>query len=106
MEHIAQYDPSRLPIPMLVPTEVTLNEAFTSFISAANTLEQSYHDLQDEVSRLRLELQESHSDLARSLRENERMRSYLSGIVESLPCGVIVLDETGQLKLRNQEAGK
>jgi two-component system sensor histidine kinase FlrB len=83
-----------------------LSEAFSSFVSAANVLERSYRDLQDELARLRLELQESHCDLDRSLRENERMGHWLSGIVESLPCGVIVLDETGQTKLRNHEAVK
>ncbi|HZU31589.1 MAG TPA: ATP-binding protein [Candidatus Angelobacter sp.] len=83
-----------------------LSEAFSSFVSAANVLERSYRDLQDELARLRLELQESHCDLDRSLRENERMGHWLSGIVESLPCGVIVLDENGQARLRNHEAVK
>ena len=83
-----------------------LSEAFSTFVDAANVLEQSYRDLQDELSRLRLELQESNCDLERSLRENERMGHWLSGIVESLPCGVIVLDEAGQPKLRNHEANR
>src|SRR5215471_6844766 len=102
----AQYESNLIPIPMLQTAEGTLSEAFSSFVSAANVLERSYRDLQDELSRLRLELQESHCDLDRSLRENERMSNWLSGIVESLPCGVIVLDEAGNPKLRNHEAIK
>src|SRR5713226_5060871 len=106
MHTIVQYESNPVSIPLLQPQEATLSEAFSSFVSAANILERSYGDLQEEVSRLRLELQESHCDLERSLRENEHMRNWLSGIVESLPCGVIVLDETGRPKLRNHEAIK
>ena len=106
MHTIAQYESSPIPIPLLQPSEATLSEAFSTFVTAANVLEQSYRDLQEELARLRLELQESHCDLDRSLRENERMGHWLSGIVESLPCGVIVLDENGQPKLRNHEAVK
>jgi two-component system sensor histidine kinase FlrB len=106
MHTIAQFESNLVPMPLLQPAEATLSEAFSTFVTAANVLERSYRDLQDELSRLRLELQESHCDLDRSLRENERMGSWLSGIVESLPCGVIVLDETGQPKLQNHEAVK
>jgi signal transduction histidine kinase len=106
MHTIAQFESTLVPMPVLHPAEVTLSEAFSSFITAANALEQSYSDLQEEVARVRLELQESNCDLERSLRENERMSAWLSGIVESLPCGVIVLDAAGTPKLRNQEAIK
>src|ERR1700742_618961 len=106
MHTIAQFEANPIPVPLLEPAEATLSEAFSTFVSAANVLERSYRDLQEELARLRLELQESHCDLDRSLRENERMGHWLSGIVESLPCGVIVLDEAGQPKLRNHEALK
>src|SRR5579884_2746036 len=106
MHTIAQFESNLVPMPPLQPAEAMLSEAFSSFVSAANVLERSYRDLQDELARLRLELQESHCDLDRSLRENERMGHWLSGIVESLPCGVIVLDENGQARLRNHEAVK
>jgi len=106
MNTVAQYESNLVPMPPFHGTEGTLSEAFSSFISAADVLERSYRDLQEEVGRLRLELQESHGELARSLRENEQMRMYLSGIVESLPCGVIVLDAVGRPKMTNQEANK
>lgn len=106
MHMIAQFESNLVPMPPLQPAEAMLSEAFSSFITAANVLERSYGDLQEELSRLRLELQESHGELDRSLRENERIGHWLSGIVESLPCGVIVLDEAGQPKLRNHEAVK
>lgn len=106
MHTIAQFESNLVPMPPLQPAEAMLSEAFSSFVTAANVLERSYGDLQGELARLRLELQESNGDLDRSLRENERMGQWLSGIVESLPCGVIVLDETGQPKFRNHEAVK
>jgi two-component system sensor histidine kinase FlrB len=106
MHTIAQFESNLVPLPSLQPTEATLSEAFSSFIGAADVLERSYRDLQEELARLRLELQESNCDLERSLLENERMSRWLSGIVESLPCGVVVLDETGQPRLQNQDAVK
>src|ERR1700743_27179 len=103
MHTIAQFESTPVPMPLLQPAEASLSEAFSTFVTAANVLERSYRDLQEELARLRLELQESHCDLDRSLRENERMGHWLSGIVESLPCGVIVLDEAGPPKLRHHE---
>jgi two-component system sensor histidine kinase FlrB len=106
MQTITPYESNLVPLPLLQGAEGTLSEGFSSFISAANVLERSYRSLQEEVGRLRLELQESHADLARSLREKEQMRTYLSCIVESLPCGVMVLDDTGRARMSNQEANK
>jgi len=106
MHTIAQFESNLVPLPLLPPAEASLTEAFSTFVSAADVLERSYRDLQEELARLRLELQESNCDLDRSLRENERIKHWLSGIVESLPCGVIVVDETGQPRLQNQEALK
>src|SRR5258708_8662694 len=101
MNTVAQYESNLVPMPPFHRTEGTLSEAFSSFISAADVLERSYRDLQEEVGRLRLELQESHGELARSLRENEQMRMYLSGIVDSLPSAVILLDPPPRPKMTN-----
>jgi two-component system sensor histidine kinase FlrB len=106
MHTIAQFESNLAPLPLHPPAEASLSQAFSTFVSAADVLERSYRDLQEELARLRLELQESNCDLDRSLRENERMKHWLSGIVESLPCGVIVVDENGQTRLQNQEALK
>ena len=57
-----------------------------------------------EVSRLHLELQRTNSELERSLEENARMRSYLTRVVESLPCGVLVVNASGTLQIINPEA--
>jgi two-component system sensor histidine kinase FlrB len=77
---------------------------FSEFIAAASRLENSYRDLQEEVSQLGLELSERNAALNTSLAENERMRLALQQIVDSMPCGVLVLDCDGQILMINPES--
>ena len=74
-----------------------LADAFSEFISASSLLEASYRDLQREVSQLGFELAERNAALTRSLAENDRMRAALQQIIESMPCGVLVLDTAADL---------
>lgn len=85
--------------------EGPLADAFSSFIAAADRLERSHWELHDEVSQLRGELEERNRALASSVAENECMRLALRQVLDSLPCGVAVL-ETGrpQIVLLNPEA--
>jgi nitrogen fixation/metabolism regulation signal transduction histidine kinase len=82
----------------------SLTRAFLTFTQAAGSLEKSYAQLQAEVSRLSHELQRANSELDRSLEENARMRGYLSRVLESLPCGVLVLGADHQVRVVNPEA--
>lgn len=82
----------------------SLARAFQTFTHAADSLEKSYGQLQAEVLRLRFELERTNRDLATSLEENARMRRYLSHIIEELPCGVLVVDRHGGLRMVNPEA--
>ena len=77
---------------------------FSEFIAAASRLENSYRALQGEVSELGLELSERNAALNTSLAENERMRLALQQIVDSMPCGVLVLDHDGQISMINPES--
>ena len=77
---------------MQAKNAVLLASEFSEFISAASRLENSYRTLQEEVSVLGLELSERNAALNTSLAENERMRLALQQIVDSMPCGVLVLD--------------
>jgi two-component system sensor histidine kinase FlrB len=86
-----------------IPGE-SLAHAFTSFTEVAASLERSYAQLHAEVARLRHELEETNRDLARSLEENRRVRRHLDRILEGLPCGVVVLDVSGQISIMNPEA--
>src|SRR5262249_52760898 len=81
-----------------------LTRAFLTFTQAAGSLERSYTQLQAEVTRLHGELQKTNSELEHSLEENARMRAYLARVLESLPCGVLVLGEAGKVQVINPEA--
>ena len=82
----------------------SLELAFQSFTTAAGSLEKSYGQLHAEVERLRFELQRKNRDLAASLEENGEMRRYLSRVLESLPCGVIVAERRGEVRMTNPVA--
>src|ERR1700759_2323653 len=89
---------------MPVFAQENVARAFVTFTQAAGSLEKSYTQLQGEVSRLHAELQRTNSELERSLEENARMRSYLTRVLESLPCGVLVVNASGTLQIINPEA--
>jgi len=85
---------------------VLLAEAFSSFTEAAASLERSYGQLQKEVTRLRMELEETNRDLIRSLDENRLMHERLNRILEALPCGVVAIEADGRVILANPEANR
>ena len=80
-----------------------LADAFSEFISASSLLEASYRDLQREVTHLGVELAERNAALTRSLEENDRMRTALQHIIDSMPCGVLVSDDTESIVMINPE---
>jgi two-component system sensor histidine kinase FlrB len=80
-----------------------LADAFSEFISASSLLEASYRDLQREVRHLGTELAERNTALTRSLAENDRMRAALQQIIDSMPCGVLVLDTAETIVMINPE---
>lgn len=92
--------------PARPPSARKLAEAFRSFTCAAGTLEESYVRLQAEMSRLREELTRANHDLDSSIQENQRMRIYLAQILAGLPCGVLVLTPSGELKMSNRAASE
>jgi len=83
-----------------------LADAFSEFISASSRLEGSYRDLQEQLNELGLELAERNAALNTSLADNERMRLALQQIVDSMPCGVLVVDRDGEISMINPESGR
>ncbi|HVM94581.1 MAG TPA: ATP-binding protein [Terriglobales bacterium] len=83
-----------------------LARAFRSFTEAAGSLERTYGQLQGQVAHLRQELEVTNRNLNSSLEENRRMRERLRHILESLPCGVLVIEEGGAISALNPEAGR
>lgn len=86
------------------PDHLLLADAFSEFIAASARLEHSYQDLQAEVAHLNRELADRNAALSASLSENEDMRLALQQILDSMPCGVLVVDSEGEVTLANPEA--
>lgn len=82
----------------------SLAHAFRTFTQAAGSLEKSYAHLQGEVARLRSELEFADAELSRSAEENVRVRTFLTRILEGLPCGVVVTDSLRRPRMLNPEA--
>jgi two-component system sensor histidine kinase FlrB len=80
-----------------------LADAFSEFISASALLESSYRELQQRVAHLSVELADRNAALTRSLAENLRMRAALQQMIDSLPCGVLVLDASETIVMINPE---
>ena len=97
---------SASPIDSARSAQRALAAAFASFTQTAGALETTYAKLQAEVGRLRHELESKNRSLAQSLEENRRMRTYLAGIVEGLPCGVLVFDRQRKLRMINPAASR
>jgi transcriptional regulator with PAS, ATPase and Fis domain len=87
---------------VLLPPAV-LADAFADFSEAAASLERSYGELQVEVAQLRETLAERNRALHSSLAENAEIKQTLAVILDSLPCGVLVLDGSQNPTLINPE---
>jgi two-component system sensor histidine kinase FlrB len=87
----------------VIPSPQLLADAFSEFISASSVLEASYRDLQQEVAHLSLELSKRNAALTSSLAENDRMRAALQQMLDSMPCGVLVLNHEGRIVMINPE---
>jgi two-component system, sensor histidine kinase FlrB len=73
-----------------------LAREFRSFTEAAGSLERTYGQLHRQVAHLRHELEVTNRNLTVSVQENRRMRERLHGILEGLPCGVLVIEGNGE----------
>lgn len=95
----------RVPIVAPPAADGALAEVFDAFIATAGRMEISYGQLQTEVAQLRRELEERNAALESSLAETQSVRTSLHRILETLPCGVIVIDrKNNAINLINPEA--
>ena len=81
-----------------------LQQAFASFDEAAETLERAYRLLSQRVQELNVELEVSNRALRESLATNEKLKSHLHLILESLTTGVLVTDLDAQITTVNRTA--
>ncbi|MDX1778958.1 MAG: PAS domain S-box protein, partial [Thermodesulfobacteriota bacterium] len=80
------------------------NEALLRFDLSTVKLQDSYNQLREQVHSLTIELGKKHEQLERNLREKEKTEKHLSSIFESLPDGVVVVDDTGIITTFNRGA--
>ncbi len=99
--HVVQINTVR---PEMLYSAQTLADAFCEFTSASSKLEASYRELQHEVAALNRELACRNAALARSVAENDRMRLVLQQMLDSMPCGVVVLAGDNSIAMINPEA--
>jgi two-component system sensor histidine kinase FlrB len=107
--YVSHVDPNREPIAYTENNEhraetFVLADAFSDFISSSSRLESSYRELQEEVNGLGVELAVRNAALTNSRAENDRMRLALQQIVDSMPCGVLVVDRDGKVSMLNPES--
>jgi signal transduction histidine kinase len=85
---------------------LVLADAFSEFIASSCRLELSYRELQEEVNGLGAELAIRNAALASSRADTDRMRVALQQIVDSMPCGVLVVDKGGHVSMINPESAR
>jgi PAS domain S-box-containing protein len=83
-----------------------LLQAFEIFTQASSSLESAFGQLQERVRKLTEELEAKNLELELSLREKQEAQNYLRTILERLPCGVFVLDPSGNPTLCNPMASE
>ena len=81
----------------------SLAEAFGRFIHSSSRLEEVYRQLREQISVLTQELAQRNAELKASLAANEGMRVALQEIVDTMPCGVLVVRADGTVATVNPE---
>jgi two-component system sensor histidine kinase FlrB len=104
MQNVSHLDPINVSGHFDESEVLHLADAFSEFIAASSRLEASYGTLQLEVAYLSHELAERNAALQASLAENERVHRALQRIVESMPCGILVVEANGHVSMINPEA--
>ncbi len=81
-----------------------LEAAFHLFNRLSQQLTQSYGELEAQVAQLSTELAEARHERLKQLAEKERLASRLETLLDTLPAGVVVLDECGHVNQFNLNA--
>lgn len=78
-----------------------LEDAFTLFNQMSARLADSYGDLEARVTQLSKELARVHDERLRELAQKELLASRLEGLLNTLPAGIVVVDERGCISQAN-----
>ncbi|NOZ52440.1 MAG: PAS domain-containing protein [Gammaproteobacteria bacterium] len=83
-----------------------LEDTFQTFNQLTETLETTYHSLEDRVAQLQSQLIDVQQKRRDEIGERDRIAKKLSSILHALPAGLIVLDSTGRIQDCNPAAIK
>jgi signal transduction histidine kinase len=86
------------------PELAELKQAFLVLTSVSSKMERSYERLKAQAEELKRELCEKSARLVVSVQEKQRLESFLEGILQNLPVGILVTDKDGRVRLVNQKA--
>ena len=81
-----------------------LEKAFSVFNRLSNELQSSYQTLQQRVARLTNELEDARRASQNAAAEAERTAQRLRSLVATLPGGVVVVDDGGEIQEHNRVA--
>jgi nitrogen fixation/metabolism regulation signal transduction histidine kinase len=81
-----------------------LKQAFLMLTSVSKKMESSYERLKAQAEELKQELCEKNARLVVSQQEQQRLESFLEGILQNMPVGIVVTDKEGRVRLVNQKA--
>ena len=81
-----------------------LKQAFLMLTSVSKKMESSYERLKAQAEELKEELCEKNARLVVSQQEQQRLESFLEGILQNMPVGIVVTDKEGSVRLVNQKA--
>ncbi len=81
-----------------------LKAAFESFNSTSSELQTSYRELQEQVAGLQDQLAVAQRGRAEQARHNAELARQLTALLEALPGGVIMLDDSGIVRSINSAA--
>lgn len=96
-----------LPLPSeLDPRTAELQRAFAVFNQVSAELTQAYDALQARVASLTAELAVANGELRRQYQEKEALSERLSSLLDALPAGVVLLNESAQVIALNPAAVK
>jgi two-component system sensor histidine kinase FlrB len=83
-----------------------LEKAFAVFNRLSNELQQSYQTLQQRVARLTNELEDARRASQTAAAEAQRTAQRLRSLVATLPGGVVVVDDAGEIQEHNRIAAE
>lgn len=81
-----------------------LAEAFDTFNLVSSQLEASYSSLESRMTELRAELVSARADRRAANADNRLLEQRITGILDALPGGVVVIDRDGRVTNANRRA--